>query len=56
MVQKVFGIHEAKTGTETDELLQTGTDGHQRVWQTVEDDPSPGGWWGPGKGGKKLED
>ena len=25
MVQKVFGICEAKNGTETDELLQTGT-------------------------------
>ena len=34
MVQKVFGIREAKNGTETDELLQTGTDGHQRVWRT----------------------
>ena len=31
MVQKVFGIREAKNGTEIDELLQTGTDGHQRV-------------------------
>ena len=30
MVQKVFGICEAKNGTKTNELLQTGTDGHQR--------------------------
>ena len=37
MVQKVFGICEAKNGTETCELLQTGTDGHQRVWQHVEE-------------------
>ena len=29
--------------TETDELLQTGTDGHQRVRQNVEKDSSPGG-------------
>ena len=48
MVQRVFGIREAKNGTEADELLQTGTDGHQRVWQHVEKDPS--------LGGKKLED
>ena len=27
MVQKVFGICEAKNGTETSELLQTRTDG-----------------------------
>ena len=32
-VQKVLGICEAKNGTETDELLQVGT---QRVWQNVE--------------------
>ena len=30
--RKEFWIREAKNGTETDELLQTGTDGHQRVW------------------------
>ena len=34
-VQKVFE-------TETHALLQTGTDGHPRVWQNVEEDPSPG--------------
>ena len=56
MVQKVFGIREAKNGTETDELLQTGTDGYQRVWQNVEEDPSLGEWQGSGMGGKKLED
>ena len=37
MVQKVFGIREAKNGTETDELLQTVTDGHQRMWQNNEE-------------------
>ena len=42
MVQKVFGICEAKNGTETDELLQVGTGGHWRAW------------WGLGKGGKRL--
>ena len=31
MVQKVFGICEAKNGTETDELLHTGTNGHRRI-------------------------
>ena len=36
MVQQVFGIWEAKNGTETDELLQTGTDGDQRIWQNAE--------------------
>ena len=38
MVQKVFGIREAKNGTETDELLQAGADGHRRVWQNVKAD------------------
>ena len=32
MVQKVFGMCEAKNGTETDELLQAWTDGHQKAW------------------------
>ena len=35
VVQKVFGICEAKNGTETMKLLQTGTDGHQRIWQML---------------------
>ena len=30
MVQKVFGICEAKKGTETDERLQAGADGHPK--------------------------
>ena len=30
MVQKVFGIREAKNGTETDERLQAGADGHPK--------------------------
>ena len=30
MVQKVFGIREAENGTETDQFLQRGTDGHQK--------------------------
>ena len=33
-------IREAKNGTDTDELLQTRTDGHQRIWQNVEKVPS----------------
>ena len=39
-----FGTCEAKKGTETDELLQTGTDGHQRVWQNVEEKSNFGRW------------
>ena len=31
MVQKVFGLREAKSGTETRELLRSGTNGHPRV-------------------------
>ena len=55
MAQKVFGIREAKNGTETDELLENGSKlGTKRERQNVEEDPSPGGWWCPGKGGKKL--
>ena len=42
MVWKVFGLREAKHGTETEELLQTGTDGHPRAWQNVEENSSPG--------------
>ena len=30
MVQKVFGICEAKNGIETDERLQAGADGHPK--------------------------
>ena len=30
MVQNVFGICEAKNGTETDELLQAGSYGHPK--------------------------
>ena len=44
MVQKMFEICDAKNGTETDELLQSGTDGHPRVWQNVDEDSGPGGW------------
>ena len=36
MVQKVFGICEAKNGTEASELLLTGANGHQRIWQNAE--------------------
>ena len=34
MVQKVFGIREAKNGTETDELLQAGAVGHPKCMAT----------------------
>ena len=36
MVQKVFGICEAKNATETFELLQTETNGYHRIWQNDE--------------------
>ena len=54
MVQKVFGICEAKNGTETDDLLQTGTDGHQRIWQDVEENSNTRGRKSPSQGGKKI--
>ena len=54
MVQKVFGICEAKNVTETHELLQTGTDGHQRIWQHAEENPNSIRL--PAKEAKKLED
>ena len=41
MVQKVFGMCETKHGTKASELLQAGADGHQRVWQNVEEDAGP---------------
>ena len=31
-----FGICEAKNGTEADELLQAGKDGHTGIWQHAE--------------------
>ena len=39
MVQKVFGICDAKNGTKIDELLQAIADGHQRVcvWSSARD-------------------
>ena len=55
MVQEMFWLREAKNGAETDELLQTGTDGHPRVWQNVQEDPSLGRRQDPGNGRKKLE-
>ena len=45
VLQKVFGIREAKNGSETDELLQNGTDGHQRIWQHVEENSNSRSWW-----------
>ena len=36
MVQKMLGIREAKNGTKAGELLLTGTNGHQIIWQTDE--------------------
>ena len=37
-------------------LLQTETDGHQRIWQHVEKIPNSGRRKSPSQGGKKLED
>ena len=36
MMQKVFGKCEAKNGIKVSELLEIGTDGHQRIWQNDE--------------------
>ena len=55
MVQKVLGTCEAKNGTETDELPQTGTDGHQRSWQDGVKNPDSGGRKSPSQRGKYLE-
>ena len=41
MVQKVFGICEAKNGTEVNEVLQAGASGLQGVWQNVNADSGP---------------
>ena len=54
MVQKVFGICEAKTGTETNELLQSGTDGHQRIWQNAEKNSNSRRRKSPNQGGKSI--
>ena len=55
MAQKVFGIREAQSGNETGELLQTGTGGHQRMWQNVEKNSNSRRWYSPSQGGKKQE-
>ena len=54
MVQKVFGICEAKNGTKTNELLQTGTHGHQRIWQNDAKSPNFRGRKGPSQSGKEM--
>ena len=55
MVQKVFRIREAKHGTKAGELLQTGADGHQRIWQNDEKNPSSRGRKSPNQRDKELE-
>ena len=55
MVQKVFGMCEAKNGTETHELLKTGTDGHPRIWQNAENNSNPRSRKSLSQGGKELE-
>ena len=55
MVQNVFGICEAKNGTTTHELLQTGTEGYQRIWQDDEKNPDSRGMKSPSQRGKELE-
>ena len=41
VAQKMFGICEAKNGTEIDELLQAGASRHLRVQQNDKADPGP---------------
>ena len=36
---KCSGYARQKNGTETDELLQAGTNGHQRIWKNAEKNP-----------------
>ena len=55
MVQKVFGICEAKNGTKTNELLQTKTNGHQRIWQDGEKNPNSRGRKSPSQRDTELE-
>ena len=58
MVQKVFGIREARNGTKNDELLQAGASGHKRAWQDVETNSGSRGRQNSCKGGKngKMKD
>ena len=53
--KKVFSICEAKMATETNELLQTGTDGHQRIWQNAEKKSDSRRKKSPSNGGNKLK-
>ena len=53
MVQKVFGICDAKNGIETNELLQTRTDGHKGIWQNVEENSNSRRRQSPIQAGKK---
>ena len=43
-------------GPTTNELLQTWTDGHQRIWQTGEKNPNSRGRKSPSQRGNELED
>ena len=45
----MFGLCEAKNGTEINELLQAIASRHQRVWQDVKADSRPGGLQVPAK-------
>ena len=40
---------------ETDELLQTGTEGHQRIWQNAVKNSNSQRRKSPSQGGKELE-
>ena len=55
MVQKVFGIRETKNGTKASELLQTGTNGHQRIWQNDGKNPNSRERKSPSQRGKERE-
>ena len=52
----MFGLCEAKIGTEVNEASQAGASRHKRSRHDVETDSGPGGLQGSGKGGEKLED
>ena len=55
IVQKMLGVCEAKNGTKADELLDAGTDVHQRIWQNGERKLNTRGRESPSKRAKELD-
>ena len=53
--RKCSGYARQRMGTEANELLHAGTDGHQRIWQNGENNPNTRGRESPSQRGKELE-